>query len=714
MKKILCILLVLLIAFSFSSCSAISDSDSGDIIKANSRSTSIELISLFDLITELKDIGIDVNNSDEYDICILIGVKNDPEVNLDSLNISDVSVDGNIEENIEKHRQKVKDYYLSYNESVVSRLGFSKYDYCVSFYSPYVEIVFDDVYEYIESEKHLFASMQSNENMVSSASSCISYKKNIDASANSSEEIDVYPISEAFDDIGVTESQYTGQGIKVGVIESGYPIDSVNLKSGYYSILYDTFSDPQNSGNTHAQVVSSIIGGYTGIAEDVYFYFSSAVDSQYNSLIVSNANTLIDTYGVDIINISCGFTSGNGLYRNLDACIDSIISNTGCTFVVGAGNQGDIDDPYGDIVLAPGCSLNSITVGSIDSNGSVSAFSSWLTNNDYLLKPDVVAPGGDLTGIANMLDNDGNYAVYGGTSYSAPMLTGTIALLMEEFPILKIKPALVKSIIQLSAEKLAAENNYFDEYAGFGLINYQNMRDCMLESNYAEFSIPTTSKCVAMSLDISVPYMQQIEINANLIINSSQTVDNLIFTDPTYTDYTIMIYDYSTNSYVAASEIDSNVDYLIFPNYSQSNSSFRIDIVLDELSQSSGAENGVIAYTFAPATEPIPAVPQPMNHFYTHHYVWQSEGLHRAYCECGEFIRSSHTVRAGSFTGDGYGICLLCRGRVFMGTLNSIIANLPHTDNGSYILPNGVTVLVEVDINAYLAGTLEFYIGEKQ
>ena len=101
-------------------------------------------------------------------------------------------------------------------------------------------------------------------------------------------------------------------------------------------------------------------------------------------------------------------------------------------------------------------------------------------------------------------------------------------------------------------------------------------------------------------------------------------------------------------------------------------------------------------------------------HSFTDHYIWQSEGLHRAYCECGEFIRSSHTVRAGSFTGDGYGICLLCRGRVFMGTLNSITVNLPHTDNGSFILPSGITVLVDADMEAYYEGTLEFYVGEKE
>ena len=49
-----------------------------------------------------------------------------------------------------------------------------------------------------------------------------------------------------------------------------------------------------------------------------------------------------------------------------------------------------------------------------------------------------------------------------------------------------------------------------------------------------------------------------------------------------------------------------------------------------------------------------------------------------------------------------------------MGTLNSITVNLPHTDNGSFILPSGITVLVDADMEAYYEGTLEFYVGEKE
>lgn len=103
-------------------------------------------------------------------------------------------------------------------------------------------------------------------------------------------------------------------------------------------------------------------------------------------------------------------------------------------------------------------------------------------------------------------------------------------------------------------------------------------------------------------------------------------------------------------------------------------------------------------------------------HSYSKRYVWQTDGRHKCYCECGEFITASHVVLKDSFsTPDGYGICIQCRGRVFMGVLLSNgVDELPHTENGSYLLPNGTVVLAEADLDAYLKGELIFYSGETE
>ena len=94
-------------------------------------------------------------------------------------------------------------------------------------------------------------------------------------------------------------------------------------------------------------------------------------------------------------------------------------------------------------------------------------------------------------------------------------------------------------------------------------------------------------------------------------------------------------------------------------------------------------------------------------HSYTHHYKRKSDMTHWSYCSCGKAISQAHVVSSSHST-----ICMLCNGIVGGGLLNSIPGNLPHTENGSYILPNGIIVLVPEDEEAYLNGTLEFRTGE--
>lgn len=48
-----------------------------------------------------------------------------------------------------------------------------------------------------------------------------------------------------------------------------------------------------------------------------------------------------------------------------------------------------------------------------------------------------------------------------------------------------------------------------------------------------------------------------------------------------------------------------------------------------------------------------------------------------------------------------------------MGVVWGMPSRMPHTENGSYILPNGVIVLVDEDIESYFNGTLEFYSDEE-
>ena len=649
-------------------------------ILTEEKSDTLSLCSVSEFKSKLESENVDVNDEDAYEICVLLELDDATVSDASYFDAKSINVDGDdVDTALKEHRNKVKEYYLAYNENIASSLNLDEYEYYVSYYSPYIEILFDDLAEYERCEYELINSVIDPEIIVSVCNYALIDATNYEATVDPSGYSTNYPLSTAFDDIGVSSSPFTGNGVNVGIIDGNVPFTD-NLKPGKYELI-TSYQD------THSTVIASIIGGTSGIAEDVYFYCMQSTGS-----LVSDCNLMINTYGVNIINMSLGFAT-EGRYTNFDACIDTIISNTGCTFVKSAGNKG-LTNAY---VTAPGCAMNAITVGSMNYSHNVRANSSWNVTDAFLLKPDVVAPGGRLWDIPNLSNGSDGHS---GTSYAAPMVVGTIALLMEEFPVLKTNPALVKSVLHLGAEYLSSQTSYFDQQAGFGILNYQNMRLCLQNANYVNFNIPTTADVgsIVVSKYVTIPYLHGIAVNANTIVNSSMTTSSSVTATPTYTDYSIKMYDISLSKYVASSSINSSVDYLMFTNTNQNNSSFRIDIVLDEDSASTESEAGAIAYTIDDHSFNL--------------YLYNDNKSHIKRCSCGAYLTEGHYIRQADIVNNRYVRCLGCRALLdlFEGYANSIMSTITQVSiNGSYVLHSGIVVLVDEDIQAYLDGTLVFY-----
>ena len=99
------------------------------------------------------------------------------------------------------------------------------------------------------------------------------------------------------------------------------------------------------------------------------------------------------------------------------------------------------------------------------------------------------------------------------------------------------------------------------------------------------------------------------------------------------------------------------------------------------------------------------------SHSYTQNYVSYNKLKHWCYCYCGDRILQPHVLSMPN--GQVSDFCMICGELIFgTGTLDSIPSDYPHTENGSYILPNGIIVLVPEDEEAYFNGTLEFRTGE--
>ena len=97
--------------------------------------------------------------------------------------------------------------------------------------------------------------------------------------------------------------------------------------------------------------------------------------------------------------------------------------------------------------------------------------------------------------------------------------------------------------------------------------------------------------------------------------------------------------------------------------------------------------------------------------------VYINGNLHRETCSCGRTVLASHSVLFDDIENGRYANCLGCGRRL---DLTKDDANIIHgitnmrTANGSYILPNGIVVLVQADLEAYENGTLQFYnVGDQ-
>lgn len=163
--------------------------------------------------------------------------------------------------------------------------------------------------------------------------------------------------------------------------------------------------------------------------------------------------------------------------------------------VVAAGNDGPNNRGFSPPASADGA----IVVGAVDDRGTVDReddevadFSSRgprASDGDDdpydELKPDVVAPGVDITSLANSFSTlpAAGYVTASGTSFSAPIVAGVVALMLEANP--SLTPRQVREILHITAEargepydpSLPFPHSKWNPAYGYGIVNaYEAVR----------------------------------------------------------------------------------------------------------------------------------------------------------------------------------------------------------------------------------------------
>ena len=205
-----------------------------------------------------------------------------------------------------------------------------------------------------------------------------------------------------------------GNGVKVAVIDTGIPdIYGVPVS------LAENFTNGSTNDTGHATFVGSILFGISKNIHGICPRATSCFCKVFNGRIatpeiVANAiNYAADIWGVDIINLSLGFSSSIPCNDKLKKACGAAL-NKGVVIVASAGNTGDKE------ILWPAALPGVLCVGSSDGK-TKEPFSN---SGDV----DVVAPGADIAG----LDTKGHVAVRSGTSFSAAIITGLLTLLLAK------------------------------------------------------------------------------------------------------------------------------------------------------------------------------------------------------------------------------------------------------------------------------------------
>ncbi|MFD1274306.1 S8 family serine peptidase [Streptomyces kaempferi] len=136
--------------------------------------------------------------------------------------------------------------------------------------------------------------------------------------------------------------------------------------------------------------------------------------------------------GADVVNMSLGDSYPTDGTDPMSQTVDALSEQYGTLFVIAAGNAGP------ESISAPGAAASALTVAATDKQDQLASFSSTgpLAYSGGM-KPDIAAPGVDITAARSQDMTDGGEGLYrtlSGTSMATPHVVGAAAILAQRHP----------------------------------------------------------------------------------------------------------------------------------------------------------------------------------------------------------------------------------------------------------------------------------------
>jgi hypothetical protein len=316
----------------------------------------------------------------------------------------------------------------------------------------------------------------------------------------------------------VWDQGYTGESAVVAVIDTGIDFNHpslLNKKINEKNFVLTEF------GYDSDETVDDLFGHGTSVASlisgnDPSFpqYRGMAYDSNLVNVKVANSKGVITSAGliaaidwagsqpeIDVINISLGEPEESPASDLLELMASAAVKN-GKVVVNSSGNNGkngkNTLEPF--TIGSPGSAAEVISVSGVDYNSQLASLTSEGPTTGWEMKPDFVAPGVNVKMARVSSDyascTEGTcYRTLTGTSFSAPIISGVIALASSMMKTNNIprNPGLIKAAAHMSARSLG-----FAWYLeGSGLLNATMLID-VIENHQIGLVLPSYNLHPAM------------------------------------------------------------------------------------------------------------------------------------------------------------------------------------------------------------------------
>ncbi|MDN5215920.1 S8 family serine peptidase [Fulvivirgaceae bacterium BMA12] len=273
-----------------------------------------------------------------------------------------------------------------------------------------------------------------------------------------------------------------GSGVKIGIIDVGYfgarvnaslkPIFADDRVLGFRDYLQPgnskPFSNLQSFSNSHGTTVWKMVAGYNkssntqyGLATGASYYLARTDHTNYEYRGEEDfwieAIEWLDSLGVRLVNTSLGYSLGfddpkenyspedmDGKSSKISVAAQIAADEKGMLIIVAAGNEGH--DPNWRVVSAPADAKGVISVGATVA-GSCAKIRYSALGPDFLnyVKPNIACYSNN------------------GTSFSAPIITGLAACIMQKNP--DLTNYQIREVIERSGNLYPYANNY----VGYGV-----------------------------------------------------------------------------------------------------------------------------------------------------------------------------------------------------------------------------------------------------